>query len=85
MTTLHAVALGPDTDITHAVLCLSGDEVCDVAVPCDECEDIVCPEHTDEFTTCVANENLLHHLDCAPWCPECQAARAQDHAEGDDR
>lgn len=80
---MSGVALGPDTDVTHSELCLGGDEVCAVASQCSICGDvIVCPEHSDDFTTCVDDPDALHCGDCRLRCPDCEAAYAQDHAEG---
>jgi len=62
--------------------CTSGDEVCDVASPCTVCDAVICPDHNGDFANCVANGDALHHGDCRLQCPECEAANAQDHAEG---
>jgi hypothetical protein len=70
---------------TRAVadMCTSGDEVCDIASACTVCEDgAICSDHNDDFTTCVADADALHHGDCRLDCTECEAAYAQDHAEG---
>lgn len=51
--------------------CLDGSEVCDVAAPCTGCEVVICPNHSDLFTTCVADVEQLHCLDCEKACPDC--------------
>jgi len=71
------------TDRAKADLCTSGDEVCAIAQDCSVCEDgAICPDHCDDFITCIANPELLHHGDCILSCPDCEAGHAQDHAEG---
>jgi hypothetical protein len=49
------------------------DDVCGVAL---------CAEHSNEFATCGGTNTRLHHWGCIDDCDECQAVRAQDHAEG---
>jgi hypothetical protein len=80
MTALHSVPL--DVDHAPADLCTSGDEVCDIANACSVCEAVICPEHCDDFVTCVATADVVHCGDCRLECPDCEAAYAQDHAEG---
>ena len=67
--------------------CTQGDETCDIASTCTSCELTVCPEHSDEFTTCAGNQDLFHCLDCAPACVECRGAGAEDYEaeRGDDQ
>lgn len=83
MTAVHVLHAGPAAPRAKADLCTSGDEVCDTASVCTVCEDgLICPDHNDAFHTCVDNPDALHHGDCFLQCPDCEAAYAQDHAEG---
>jgi len=63
-------------------LCSTGDEVCDIAKPCSVCDTTICPDHCDDFTTCITDPEVLHCGECRLKCPDCEAAYAQDHAEG---
>jgi len=81
MTALHMAPVQGQR--ATADLCSSGDEVCAIAQVCSVCEDVpICPDHNDDFITCIANPELLHHGDCILSCPDCEAGVAQDHAEG---
>lgn len=51
--------------------CNAGDEVCDIASTCTGCDKTICPNHCDQFTTCVADVEKLHCLDCESGCLEC--------------
>lgn len=80
---MTALQAAPAVGRPQADLCTSGDEVCAIASACTICEDgLICPEHNDSFHTCVADPDALHHGDCWLDCPDCEAAYAQDHAEG---
>lgn len=61
--------------------CTSGDEVCDIASDCTVCDTTICPDHCDDFVTCVANPDARHCGDCRHECEDCEGAAAQDDYE----
>ena len=54
---------------------------CPASIQCSECTGWLCPAHSDQFTSCVDNDEVLHHVDCEAECIECSAANAYDAAE----
>lgn len=45
---------------------------------CGVCDVDICSEHSNEFTTCVDNSAVMHHLDCRHACPACSDAARDD-------
>lgn len=64
MTALHLV----EPDLTD---CPEGVE-CSEASDCTMCDHPLCPDHTDDFTTCTLGG--LHCGDCRERCGACSAA-----------
>ena len=55
---------------------------CDFGAECSVCGRWLCPEHSNEFTTCAENIDLLHHVGgCEAECLDCAGANALDDAE----
>jgi hypothetical protein len=52
------------------VYCLDDDD-CDQATGCTECPAFICPDHSNEFTTCRDDSTVFHHVGCAERCPYC--------------
>lgn len=48
---------------------------CPASIQCSECTGWLCPAHSDQFTTCVAADEVLHHIDCELECVKCSTAR----------
>lgn len=57
--------------ICPADLTLGSDQFCAVAIICAFCDLTICPDHSDEFTTCAGNDADLHHLGCVDDCDYC--------------
>ena len=68
-----------DTEVHEQADC--PDATCPDTLVCQPCGQFVCPEHTRDSIDCV--DLGTHHEGCEHDCPDCTAARAQDHQEGD--